>query len=207
MINREDLLELTRRMTVARSNFTRIAGAYYDEEGFVDGTFNTNFLNLTSADKAKNIELAKAVLFSETNQELKEVRIPEYARGKDRMLTLLDSVCTENLKNDALMETFYEIFGEQIPFDCQFALFIFRGSYDVPLKGKDNESQWESEEVYDYLIASIFPVDNDYEPGEPICGFLYPAFKDRSKDMEHILIFDKSGKDYGENIKIALNLR
>ena len=88
------------------------------------------------------------------------------------------------------METFYEIFGEQIPFDCQFALFIFRGSYDVPLKGKDNESQWESEEVYDYLIASIFPVDNDYEPGEPICGFLYPAFKDRSKDMELILIFD-----------------
>lgn len=82
MINREDMLELTRRMTVARSNFTRIAGAYYDEEGYVEGSFNTNFLNLSSADKAKNIELAKAVLFSETNRELKEIRIPESARGK-----------------------------------------------------------------------------------------------------------------------------
>ena len=40
MINREDMLELTRRMTVARSNFTRIAGAYYDEEGYVEGTFD-----------------------------------------------------------------------------------------------------------------------------------------------------------------------
>ena len=115
MINREDMLELTRRMTVARSNFTRIAGAYYDAEGYVEGSFNTNFLNLSSADKAKNIELAKAVLFSETNRELKEVLIPESARGKDKMLTLLDVVCAENLKNDALMETFYEIFGEQIP--------------------------------------------------------------------------------------------
>ena len=66
MINRDDMLELTRRMTVARSNFTRLAGAYYDEEGYVEGTFNTNFLNLSSADKAKNIELAKAVLFAET---------------------------------------------------------------------------------------------------------------------------------------------
>ena len=43
MINREDMLELTRRMTVSRSNFTRLAGAYYDEEGYVEGTFNTNF--------------------------------------------------------------------------------------------------------------------------------------------------------------------
>ncbi|MFR5732867.1 MAG: adenosine deaminase [Clostridium sp.] len=43
MINREDMLELTRRMTPARSSVGRIAGAYFDEEGYVDGTFNTNF--------------------------------------------------------------------------------------------------------------------------------------------------------------------
>lgn len=44
MINREDMLELTRRMTPARASVGRIAGAYFDEEGYVDGTFNTNFL-------------------------------------------------------------------------------------------------------------------------------------------------------------------
>lgn len=207
MIDREDMLELTRRMTVARSNFTRIAGVYYDEEGYVDGTFNTNFLNLSSSDKTKNLELAKAVLFSKTNEELKEIEIPSSARGKDKMITLLDAVCSENLKNDALMEIFYEIFGEQIPFETTFAIYIFRGSYDIPIKGTDNESEWESEEVYDYLIASIFQVDEDYEPSEPICGFLYPAFKERSKDLNHVLIFDKSGKDYSENIKLALNLQ
>ena len=145
MIDREDMLELTRRMTVARSNFTRIAGVYYDEEGYVDGTFNTNFLNLSSSDKTKNLELAKAVLFSKTNEELKEIEIPSSARGKDKMITLLDAVCSENLKNDALMEIFYEIFGEQIPFETTFALYIFRGSYDIPIKGTDNESEWESD--------------------------------------------------------------
>lgn len=31
MINREDMLELTRRMTPARSSVVRIAGAYFDE--------------------------------------------------------------------------------------------------------------------------------------------------------------------------------
>ena len=37
MINRDDMLELTRRMTVKRNCFDRIAGAYMDEEGFIDG--------------------------------------------------------------------------------------------------------------------------------------------------------------------------
>ena len=35
-INREDMLELTRRMTPKRNCFSRIAGAYFDGEGFVE---------------------------------------------------------------------------------------------------------------------------------------------------------------------------
>ena len=40
MINREDMLELTRRMTPSRNHMVRLAGAYMDEEGYIDGTFN-----------------------------------------------------------------------------------------------------------------------------------------------------------------------
>ena len=48
MINREDMLELTRRLTSARTNLVRLAGAYIDEEGYIDGTFNTHFLKLSA---------------------------------------------------------------------------------------------------------------------------------------------------------------
>ena len=71
MINREDMLELTRRMTPARSHIDRIAGAYYDAEGYIDGTFNTHFLKLSTAEKTKNLELAKAV-FTGRNQQTAE---------------------------------------------------------------------------------------------------------------------------------------
>ena len=37
MINREDMLELTRRMIPSRHVFDRVAGAYMDNEGFIDG--------------------------------------------------------------------------------------------------------------------------------------------------------------------------
>ena len=36
-INREDMLELTRRMTSSRSHIMRLAGAYIDEKGMWTG--------------------------------------------------------------------------------------------------------------------------------------------------------------------------
>lgn len=40
MIKREDMLELTRRMTPSRTCFDRIAGAYISDTGEIEDTFN-----------------------------------------------------------------------------------------------------------------------------------------------------------------------
>ncbi len=200
LINREDMLELTRRFTVARSNITRIAGAYYDEEGELDGSFNTSFLNMSTKEKARLLENAKQVIFGETNRELKEYDILPHAKDKESVVQLLNAVMQEDLKNDALMETFYELASETIPYGEPFGMYVFRGAYDVPLKGKDHESQWESEEVYTYLLVSIFKIDGDYNPIEVECGFLYPAFQNRSSDYEHVLIYDKTTRELNQNL-------
>ena len=80
MINREDMLELTRRMTPKRTSITRIAGSYMDADGFIDGTFNTNFLKLSAKEKEKNLAIAKTIPFAETNTNLKQ-----YKFAKDSM--------------------------------------------------------------------------------------------------------------------------
>ena len=80
-INREEILALTRRMTVKRTSMTRIAGCYADAEGFIDGTFNVNFLKLSPAEREKNLELAKTVPFAQTNQNLKRYAFPESGQG------------------------------------------------------------------------------------------------------------------------------
>ncbi len=43
------------------------------------------------------------------------------------------------------------------------------------------------------MICAVCPVSGDYEPGEPECGFLFPAFKDRSSDIHRIDIFQADG--------------
>ena len=42
-IDRNDMLELTRRMTVSRVNIIRIAGRNVDVDGELEGTFNRSF--------------------------------------------------------------------------------------------------------------------------------------------------------------------
>lgn len=189
MINREDMLELTRRMTPSRSCFDRIAGAYINDMGEVDESFNIHFGKLSASEKTRNLELAKAVPFSKTNVQLKEYIFPEAVKGKDSMWQLLEAIQQCGLKNDALMEILYEQIADGYPVDYDFAVFVFHGVYDVPLKGKDKESLWESEEVYDFIICTVSPMREEYEPAEPVFGFLYPAFSDRSADKDKIDIF------------------
>lgn len=87
------------------------------------------------------------------------------------------------------MEILYEQIADGFPVDYEFATFVFHGTYDVPIKAKDKESLWDSEEVYDFIICTVSPMAGEYEPAEPVFGFLYPAFSDRSGDEEKIDIF------------------
>lgn len=189
VINREDMLELTRRMTPSRTCFDRVAGAYMDEDGEIDETFNIHFGKLSPSEKSRNLALAKTVPFSRTNDQLKEYRFPEKAKGKDSMWKLLRVVLDCGLKNDALLELLYEQIADGYPVSHPFAVFVFHGVYDIPLKAKDKASLWESEEIYDFLVCTISPMAGAYEPAAPVFGFLYPAFSDRSADWDKIDIF------------------
>ena len=191
MINREDMLELTRRMTPARTCMDRIAGGYMDGDGEIDGSFNVHFLKLSAKEKERNLAIAKAVPFSRTNEQLKEYDFSARDEKPGSVWQLLMAMRECGLKNDALNETFYELVGETFRADGGYAVFLFHGTYDVPLKASDKESLWESEEVYEYLICTVSPLAGEYEAGEPEWGFLFPAFSDRSGDEHKIDVFTK----------------
>lgn len=189
MINREDMLELTRRMTPSRTCFDRIAGAYISETGEIEDTFNIHFGKLSGAEKTRNLKLAKTIPFSKTNEQLKEYSFADAVKGKDSVWRLLQAVQQCGLKNDALMEILYEQMADAYIVDHRFAVYVFHGVYDIPAKAKDGESLWESEEVYDFIICTVSPLEDEYQPAEPVIGFLYPAFSDRSPDQSKIDIY------------------
>ncbi|MCD8300228.1 MAG: DUF4317 domain-containing protein [Clostridiales bacterium] len=192
-INREDMLELTRRMNLNRNCFSRIAGAYFDEEGYIDGTFNRHFGRLKADERKFNLELAKAIPFAETNVLLKEYRFDPADEKPGTIWQMLMALRECELKNDGLLDILYEIVGERYHPGVPFAFYMFYGTYDIPLKGTDREWQGESEEVYSFLVCAVCRVDGDYNPEKPESGFLFPAFKNRSGDCHKINIFQSGG--------------
>ncbi|MCR4839745.1 MAG: DUF4317 domain-containing protein [Eubacterium sp.] len=207
MINREDMLELTRRMTPARNCFSRVAGAYMDAEGYEDGSFNTFFRNLGAADTKKNLALAKAIPFSATNEQLMEYSFPEGEALRNSFRPVLFELNRKRLQDDGLLSVVYEVMGENYRTDREYGIFIFSGSYDVPVKASDNEWLEGSEEVYDFLVCAVSPLVGEYEMGEPEFGFLFPAFADRSGDSDLIYMFNKDpGRPQSELMKKILGM-
>lgn len=204
MINRDDMLELTRRMTPSRTCFDRIAGAYINDMGEIEDSFNIHFGKLSGSDKARNLELAKAVPFARTNDQLKEYQFSEKARAKDGMWRLLEAIRQCGLKNDALMEVLYEQIADAYPVDDEFAVYVFHGVYDIPKKASDKESLWESEEMFDFLICTVSPMLEEYHPDEPVFGFMYPAYSDRSADRGSIDIYHQNPNEQEEGLLYKL---
>ncbi len=109
------------------------------------------------------------------------------------------------LKNDALLDTFYDLVAEKCHFTYDYAVIFFHGTYDIPVKGTDKESLWDSEEVYEYLICAICPVTGDYEAGVPEFGFIFPAFCDRTEDPIILIFMKNIRKDLIVNYIISLD--
>ena len=199
MLSREDMLELTRRMTPARTCFDRVAGSYRDEDGIEDGSFNIHFLKLTDKEKADNLKIAKAIPFSETKVQLKSYKFPVDNDRSVQMARMLWAIRDSGLKNDALLENLYDLIGDSYSAEDNYGIFVFHGVYDVPVKGKDKEWLEGSESVYDFIICAICPVTGDYEAGTPTWGFLYPSFVNRCEDRDHISVYnlDPENEDMG----------
>ena len=190
MINRDDMLELTRRMTPKRTCFSRVAGCYVSEDGYIDGTFNIHFGKLSEAEKKKNLEIAKTIPFSKSNEQLKEYAFPRGAERNDSLWKLLTAIKETALKDDALLTILYELIIEKYEAAGDYAIMVYFGTYDIPVKGTDGQWNEGSEEIYDFIIVAIAPYSGDYEVGIPEFGFLFPAFSDRSSDRERIDIYN-----------------
>ena len=192
MINRDDMLELTRRMTRSRNCFTRIAGAYMDAEGFIDGTFNIHFQKLSASEAERNLNLAKTIPFSTTNENLKEYGFPADTPNSESMWRMLMALNQCGLKNDAMLENLYELIGETAWSHQPYCIYLYHGSYDVPAKAGDKTYLHDSDLVYHFLICLLAPLTGEYEPGAPQWGFLFPAFTNRAPDTTHIAVYNKN---------------
>lgn len=213
-MQKKEILELKKRFKKSECTFTKMCGCYVNAEKEIVLNINETFLNLEDEEFYKYLEIAKKTLSGTVGNNLLELEFPleeEKAGGRQQFLMGLRE---SGLKNEALLETFFQRVIETYDYPGNYLILIFHDAYDVMKKTSDNLKLDESEEVYEYLLCALCPVDltkpglgylqdvnrigprvRDWMVGVPDTGFVFPAFTDRSTDIHSVMFYTKNAKD------------
>lgn len=213
-MNKRDVMELRRRFKKDNCTISRLAGCYVDAYKNKLLTFNENFLNLPEDEFYKYMDLAKKTLGGTIGNNLLELEFPgeeEEPGGRQQFYMGLKS---SDLKNEDLLERLYDLVIENYTHTGNYLILVFKDTYDIMSRTSDNMKLDESEEVYEYILVSICPVDlskpglgyredenrigsriRDWIVGAPETGFLFPAFNDRGADIHRVDYYIRDAKD------------
>lgn len=210
-MDNKDVLELKRRFKKEACTFTRMCGCYVSVDKEKITKISETFLNLEDEEFYKYLEIAKKTLSGKIGNNLVELNFPneeEKAGGRQQFLMGLRDC---KLKNDDLLDTFYDMVIDNYDRVGNYLILIFHDAYDVMTKTSDNSKLDESEEVYEYLLCAICPVEltkpalgyreaenrigariRDWVVGMPETGFVFPAFTERSTDIHSVMFYTKN---------------
>lgn len=213
-MNKKEVLELKRRFKKEAATFTRVCGCYVDGNHNKVCKFGNTFLNLEEDEFYKYLEIANKALSGTIGNNLLELKFPieeEEVGGRQHILMALRA---SKLEDENLLDTFYDLVIDTYDHAGNYLIVLFHDAYDVMTRTKDNNNLDESEEVYEYLICAICPVDlskpglgfleEEHWIGPRVCywvvgavdtAFLFPAFNDRSTDIHLTLFYTKNTKE------------
>ncbi len=213
-MNRKDILELKRRFKKNECTFTKMAGCYVNGEKKILLEFKETFLNLADEDFFKFLEISKKVLSGGVGNNLLQLNFPLDENFQNEKQASLMRLKKSGLKDDTMLSDFYHSVIEHYDYAENYLILIFHDAYDVMTKTSDNLKLDESEEVYEYILCAICPVSlskpglgyfneerkiksrlRDWVVGMPSLGFVYPAFIDRSSDVNALMYYTKNAKD------------
>lgn len=213
-MRKKDILELKRRLKKDHCTFTKMCGCYVNGEKHVILKFRETFLNLDEDEYFKYLEIAKKVLSGTIGNNILELNFPTNEELINEKQVSLMKLKNSQLKDDVLLDEFYDSIIDNYDYTGNFLILIFHDAYDVITKTKDNAKLDESEEVYEYVLCAICPVslsapglryfeeDNkikarvrDWVVEAPTNGFVFPAFINRSSDVNSIMYYTKNAKD------------
>lgn len=209
-MNKKEIAEIKKLYGIKDCSISRIAGCYVDGEGDIKATFAENFLTLPEEEIYKYLEFFKKGLTGQKN--LTTTEFPAECEGANTMHEMLLKIRDTKLKNEDILQRFYDIVIESYQNEAQnYLILLMCNTYDIPGRGDDNfKNPDASDEIYDYITFYICPVSLEdggltYDSREqkfvhkerrwcvdmPCYSFLFPSFEDRSTDIHNVTIYTK----------------
>ena len=214
-MRKQEISEIKKLFTAKNCSITRICGCYVDGEKNKKTELKQAFLALPEEEMFKYFEILRKSLSGTIGKNLLNLEFPLKSETEGGTQEFLLRLRDSRLKDDDLLEQFYDRIIESYEYVGNYLILLIHDAYDVPGRTKDGiEMEDASDEVYEYILACICPVDlsktglsynaventfqnrlRDWVVGMPDTAFLFPAFNDRSADIHSTLYYSKNAAD------------
>lgn len=218
-MNKREVTEIKKLFTPQSCSITRICGCYVDGEKNKKTEYKEAFLSLPEEEMFKYFEILRQSLTGPVGKYLLNLEFPMEAEKEGGQQDLLLHLRDSRLKDNDLLEEFYDRIIESYDHTGNYLILVIHDCYDIPGIAKDGTKLHDaSEEVYDYILACICPVDlskpglnynaaqnafqnrvRDWVVGAPETSFIFPAFNQRSADVHSTLYYSKDTENLHDN--------
>lgn len=203
-MNRAELKEIKRLFTHNGCCVHHLYGCYVDSEKSIRSKWNQNFLSLPEDEIFRYLNLLKKPLSAGFGKNLVYTGFE---------LNALAARCMDEMLDPELnpWDEYYEQIIDELDHAGHFVILVARGTYDIPGKTSDGAEIEDADDVYDFVLSCICPVElqkpglvYDTEVGgftnlvtsrmlqDPKIAILYPAFTDRTMDKDSCLCYSKT---------------
>ena len=206
-MRKQEISEIKKLFTPGNCSITRICGCYVECGENKKTEWNQAFLALPEDELYKYFEILRKSLSGTIGKNLLNLAFSEKSRNEGGQQEFLLHLRDSKLRDDALLEQFYDHIIESYEYVGNYLILLIHDAYDIPGRTRDGiEMEDASDEVYEYILACICPVDlsqtglsynakentfqnrlRDWVVGMPDTAFLFPAFNDRSADIHSVL--------------------
>lgn len=170
-------------------------------------------------------ETLKKILSTKVGKKIIEYKFPNSAYDYGEPQNILYDISQSGFINECDTETFIYQIVDNIDNSVPYSIIAAHCTYTVFRKNKADETEKESSEEYKFILTAICPIKNEDKTfaynfvkdefisnkdsnllidKNPTDGFLFPAFNDRSSDINSVMYYTNKPKN--SNISIIENV-
>ena len=211
-MTQKEIAELRRRFRPDKSAINHIYGCYVNGNREIISYLDEPLGIMPQEETEKYLSLLKKSLSGTQGKNLIDIVFSTQQVADSEEHRLLMALRDSQLKDGKVRKAFYDrIIGTLDMDGGNYLLLMAYDAYDVPYKGKDDETQADaSDTVFSYIVCCICPVkdgkpelgffagENEFHScsasqivAPPELGFLFPAFDDRAANLYNALFYSK----------------
>lgn len=213
-MTKSDLMELKKRFKKEACTIDRMAGCYVDASRNKVVKINQSFLNLPDEEFYKYLDIIKKAMTGKIGNNILELSFPNEEEAAGGRQQFLMGIRADRFAGEELLDRLYDMIIENYHTTDNYLILLFHDCYDIIKRSSDNLKLDESEEVYEYILAAICPVElskpalgyradenrigvrlRDWVVGAPALGFLFPAFDNHGADIHKVDYYVKDAKE------------